>query len=117
MIVQEFWVGLLLGNQKGNHLVTSIKNIETMSPFTVNDNALVIRDKLVVGLNAVCVVAVIIILEEGEFLVGHTEGGGLLYLYNMGYISSNQKLYGKGQVTWVGRPHINIVEVSFPYPS
>jgi len=36
---------------------------------------LVIGDKLIVGLNTVCVVAVGVILEEGEFLVGHTEGG------------------------------------------
>jgi len=38
----------------------------------MNDNALVIRDKLIVGLNAVCRVTVSIILEEGEFLVGHS---------------------------------------------
>jgi len=80
MIVQEFWVGLLLGNQKGNHLIASIKHIEAMSPLAVNDNTLVIRDKLIVSLNAVCVVAVCIILEEGEFLVGHTEQWGAAIL-------------------------------------
>jgi len=29
MIVQEFWVSLLLGSQKGNHFLASIKHIET----------------------------------------------------------------------------------------
>jgi len=72
MIVQEFWVSLLLGCQKGNHFITSIKHIEAMSPFTMNYNALVIRDKFIVGLNAVCRITISIILEEGEFLVGHS---------------------------------------------
>jgi len=76
VIVEEFWVGLLLGNQKGNHLIASIKHIEAASPLSVNGNMLVIGDKLIVGLNAVCIVAVGIILEEGEFLVGHTERWG-----------------------------------------
>jgi len=62
-----------LGNQKGHHLVASIKHMEAASPLTVNDNMLFIGDKLIVGLNAISVVAVGIILEEGEFLVGHTE--------------------------------------------
>jgi len=79
VIVEELWVSLLLGNQKGNHLITSIKHIKAASPLAVNGNTLVIRDKLVVCLNAVCVVAVGVILEEGEFLVGHTEWWGLLY--------------------------------------
>jgi len=84
MIVQEFWVSLLLGSQKGNHFITSIKHIEATSPLAVNDNTLVIRDKLIVGLNAIGVVAVSVILEEGEFLVGHTKRWGLLYLLNEG---------------------------------
>jgi len=75
MIVQEFWVSLL-GCQKGNHLIASIKHIEAASPLAVNDNMLVIRDKLIVGLNAVCVVAVSVILEKREFLVGDTKGWG-----------------------------------------
>jgi len=48
MIVQEFWVVFLLGSQKGNHFITSIKHIVAMSPFTMNDNALVIGDKFIV---------------------------------------------------------------------
>jgi len=103
MIVQEFWVGLLLGNQKSNHLVTSIENIEATSPLAMNGNMLVIRDKLVAGLNTVCIVAVCIILEEGEFLVGHTEGGGLLYFYIPWDIFLQINNYmGEGQVTRVG---------------
>jgi len=79
VIVEEFWVSLLLGNQKGNHLITSIKHIEAASPLAVNGNMLVIRDKLIVGLNAISIVAISVILEEGEFLVGHTEWWGLLF--------------------------------------
>jgi len=84
VIVEEFWVGLLLGNQKGNHFITSIKNIEAASPLAVDGNTLVIGDKLAVGLNAIGVVAIGIILEEGEFLVGLTERWGLLYSINEG---------------------------------
>jgi len=80
VIVQEFWVSLLLGSQKGNHFITSIKHIETTSPLAMNDNALVIRDKLIVGLNAACRVAISIILE-GEFLVGHTKRWGAAIFY------------------------------------
>jgi len=47
----------------------------------MNDNALVIRDKLIVGLNAVCGVTVSIILEEGEFLEGILGGGGSAIFY------------------------------------
>jgi hypothetical protein len=86
VIVEEFWVGLLLGNQKGNHLVAGIKHIEATSPFTVNGDTFVIGDKIVVGLNAVCLVAFGVILEEGEFLIRHTEWWGLLYwLYKQTY--------------------------------
>jgi len=41
--------------------------IETASPLAVNGNALVIGDKLIVGLNAISIVAISVILEEGEF--------------------------------------------------
>jgi len=50
----------------------------------VNGNALFIGNKLVVGLNAIGVVTIGVILEEGEFLVGHTEWWGLLYSINEG---------------------------------
>jgi len=91
MIVQEFWVGLLLGNQKGNHLIASIKHIEAASPFRMNGNMLVIGDELIVGLNAVCIVAISVILEEGEFLVGHTERWGSCCIdYMREQICSNQ---------------------------
>jgi len=80
MIVQEFWVSLLLGCQKGNHLITSIKHIEATSPLAVNENMLVIRDKLILGLNTVCGVAISIILE-GEFLVGHSKQWGAAIFY------------------------------------
>jgi len=52
-----------------------------MSPLAMNNNALVIRDKLIVGLNAVCGVTISIILEEGEFLVGHTKQWGAAISY------------------------------------
>jgi len=47
----------------------------------MNDNARVIRDKLIVGLNAVCRVTLSIILEEREFLVGHTKRWGITIFY------------------------------------
>jgi len=62
----------------------------------VNCNTLVIRDKLVVGLNAVCVITVGVILEEGEFLVGHTEWWGLLYSINEGtYLFKSIIIWGR----------------------
>jgi len=58
----------------------------------MNDNVLVIGDKFITGLNAVCGVTVSIILEEREFLVGHTWWWWVGYniVYIIGYISSNQ---------------------------
>jgi len=47
----------------------------------MNDNTLVIRGKLIVGLNTVCGVTVSIILEEREFLVGHTKWWGAAIFY------------------------------------
>jgi len=74
-----------------------------VSPLAVNGNILVIGHKLVVGLNAVCVIAVGVILEEGEFLVGHTERWGLLYsIYHGIYSFKSIIIWGDGQVTWVG---------------
>jgi len=105
-----------LSNQKGNHLVASIKHIEATSPLAVNGNALVIGDKLIVGLNALCIVAVSVILEEGEFLVGHTEGGGLLYFIYHGIYFFKSIIIWRGPGDSGGPTHINIVEVSFPYP-
>jgi len=81
MIVQEFWVVFLLGSQKGNHFITSIKHIVAMSPFTMNNNALVIGDKFKAGLNAVCGFAIIGTLEEREFLMAHTWWCGECYIY------------------------------------
>jgi len=52
-----------------------------MSPFTINNNALVIGDKFIVGLNAVCGVAINRMLEEGKFLVAHTWWCGECYIY------------------------------------
>jgi len=80
VIVEEFWVSLLLGDQKGNHLITSIKHIKAASPLAVNDDTFVIGGKLVVGLNAVCVIAFV----KWEFLIRHTEWWGLLYSINEG---------------------------------
>jgi len=91
MIVQEFWVVFLLGSQKDNHFITSIKHIVATTPFTMNDNELVIGDKFITGLNAVCRVTVSIILEEREFVVGHTWWWvGCYIVYIIGYIPSNQ---------------------------
>jgi len=58
--------------QKGNHFITGIKHIVATSPFTMNNNALVIRDKFITGLNDVYRAAFGSILEEREFLVGHS---------------------------------------------
>jgi len=97
VIVEEFWVSLLLGNQKGNHLITSIKHIEAASPLAVNGDTFVIGGKLVVGLNAVCVVTFGVILEEGEFFIRHTERWGLLYgIYHGIYSFKSIIIWGPG---------------------
>jgi len=68
--VQELGVVFNFGRQKGNQSFTGAEHIEAMSPFTMNDNALVIGDEFIAGLNAVCRVAIDGMLEEREFPVG-----------------------------------------------
>jgi len=53
MEVQELRVVFLLGRQKGNHLVAGAEHIVKTSPFTMNDNKLVIGNKFIAGLNTV----------------------------------------------------------------
>jgi len=80
MKVQEFRVVFLLGRQKGNYFITSIKHIVAKSLFTMNDNALFIRDEFITGLNDFCGVAISSILEE-NFLWGIVGGWGDVILY------------------------------------
>jgi len=70
MEVQELGVVFLLG----------IKYIVAISPFTMNDNALVIGDKLIAGINTIFGITPTGLLEEGEFLVCHVWGGGAVYI-------------------------------------
>jgi len=62
----------------------------------MNDNALVIGDKFIIGLNPVCGVTISIILEEREFLVGQLVGGGMLYcIYHRIYFFKSIIIWGR----------------------
>jgi len=47
----------------------------------MNNNVLVIGDKFIVGLNAVCGFAIVGTLEEREFFMAHTWWCGECYIY------------------------------------
>jgi len=72
--IEELQADLLLGTEEFSKLLVAGKYIVTASPLTMNDNALVIRDKLIRAFKALIRITPGGLLVEREFPVGHVCG-------------------------------------------
>jgi len=117
--IEELWVSLLLFHKELAKLLKGIRDIVFASPFTMNDNMLVIGDKLIRAFNTVFGITPTGLLEEQEFLVCHVWFGGCCIYYGTSCFKSNIILVegGCGGVASMrpGLERINIVTAMFHF--